>query len=92
MMLKQLLNGCEMSERSLEKTSCEDRDISGVSYDSRNVKNGDLYVAIRGEKHDGHRFIRDVLGKGAVAVVHELPDAACGMGKGEWILYPVLFV
>ncbi len=81
MMLKQLLNGCEMSERSLDKISCEDRDISGVSYDSRNVKNGDLYVAIRGEKHDGHRFIRDVLGKGAVAVVHELPDAACGMGE-----------
>ncbi|NTV99658.1 MAG: UDP-N-acetylmuramoyl-L-alanyl-D-glutamate--2,6-diaminopimelate ligase, partial [Chlorobiaceae bacterium] len=70
-----------MSERSLEKTSCEDRDISGVSYDSRNVKNGDLYVAIRGEKHDGHHFIRDVLGKGAVAVVHELSDAEHGTGE-----------
>jgi UDP-N-acetylmuramoyl-L-alanyl-D-glutamate--2,6-diaminopimelate ligase len=81
MMLKQLLNGCEVSERSPEKTSCADRDISGVSYDSRNVKNGDLFVAIRGEKLDGHHFIRDVLGKGAVAVVHELPDAACDIGE-----------
>jgi UDP-N-acetylmuramoyl-L-alanyl-D-glutamate--2,6-diaminopimelate ligase len=81
MMLKQLLNGCEVSVRSPEKTSCADRDISGVSYDSRNVKNGDLFVAIRGEKLDGHHFIRDVLGKGAVAVVHELPDAERGIGE-----------
>ena len=81
MMLKQLLNGCEVSERSPEKTSCADRDISGVSYDSRNVKNGDLFVAIRGGKLDGHHFIRDVLGKGAVAVVHELPDAERDIGE-----------
>jgi len=81
MMLKQLLNGCEVSERSPEKTSCADRDISGVSYDSRNVKNGDLYVAIRGEKLDGHHFIKDVLRKGAVAIVHELPDAECCIGE-----------
>ena len=81
MMLKQLLIGCEVSERSPEKTSCADRDVSGVSYDSRNVKNGDLFVAIRGGKLDGHHFIRDVLGKGAVAVVHELPDAERGIGE-----------
>jgi len=80
MMLKQLLNGCEVSEHFPEKTSCADREISGVSYDSRNVKNGDIFVAIRGEKHDGHHFIRDVLGKGAAAVVHERTDAACGTG------------
>jgi UDP-N-acetylmuramoyl-L-alanyl-D-glutamate--2,6-diaminopimelate ligase len=80
MMLKQLLNGCEMSERSPEQATCPDRDISGVSYDSRNIKSGDLYVAIRGEKHDGHHFIKDVLRKGAAAVVHERTDAACGKG------------
>jgi UDP-N-acetylmuramoyl-L-alanyl-D-glutamate--2,6-diaminopimelate ligase len=80
MMLKQLLDGCETPERSPEQATCPDRDISGVSYDSRNIKSGDLYVAIRGEKHDGHQFIKDVLLKGAAAVVHERTDAACGTG------------
>ena len=83
MMLKQVLNGCEVSERSPEQASCADRDISGVSYDSRNVKNGDLFVAIPGDKYDGHLFIRDVLRKGAAAVVHERADAACAVGEGE---------
>ena len=81
MMLKQLLNGCEMSERSPEQASCADMDISGVAYDSRNVKNGDIFVAIRGEKNDGYHFIRDVLSKGAVAVVHERRDDALGTGE-----------
>ena len=83
MMLKQLLNGCEASEGFPEQASCADMDISGVSYDSRNVKSGDLYVAIRGEKHDGHQFIKDVLLKGVAAVVHERTDAVCGTGKRE---------
>ena len=91
MMLKQLLKGCEMPDRSPEKTSCADRDISGVSYDSRNVKNGDIFVAIRGEKNDGHQFIRDALRKGVVAVVHERADAGYGTGEGGGILHPVLF-
>lgn len=83
MMLKELLNGCEVSEPSPKEIFSADRDISGVSYDSRNVKIGDLYVAIRGEKHDGHSFIKDVLGKGAVAVVREHTDAVCGTGERE---------
>lgn len=48
-----------------------DRDISGVAYDSRNVKNGDLFVAIKGEKFDAHDFIGDAVKRGAVAVVYE---------------------
>ena len=50
-----------------------------------------IFVAIRGEKNDGHQFIRDVLRKGAVAVVHERTDAAYGTGERGTILHPVLF-
>lgn len=47
--------------------------ITGVSADSRNVSPGDVFVAMPGTKTDGHRFIRDAVARGAVAVVTETP-------------------
>lgn len=55
----------------------------GVSTDSRNVKAGEAFFALKGPRFDGHAFLRDVFAKGAsVAVVDnadgiaELPGAA----------------
>lgn len=48
-----------------------DREISGICYDSRQVKPGHLFVAVRGNKQDGHRYIEDALARGATAVVGE---------------------
>ena len=39
------------------------------STDTRTIQPGDIYVAIRGELHDGHRFIPDAIEKGAAGVV-----------------------
>ena len=47
------------------------RDIGGISYDSRRVGPADLFVAMRGERSDGHLFIEEAVEKGAVAVVGE---------------------
>ena len=41
----------------------------GVSIDSRSMAKGDLFVAIRGENHDGHDHVRDALAKGAAAAM-----------------------
>lgn len=41
----------------------------GVAYDSRQVKPGDLFFCVRGEKSDGHRFLPDVAARGAAAAV-----------------------
>lgn len=46
-------------------------DILSIHYDSRSVKPGGLFVAVKGLKSDGHRFIADALSRGAVAVVAE---------------------
>ncbi len=43
--------------------------VTGVSHDTRQVKRGDLFVAIVGERLDGHHFLRDAAAKGAKAAV-----------------------
>ena len=49
--------------------------IDAVSTDSRALKPGALFVALRGEKFDGHDFIRQAAQSGAAgAVVEEAPD------------------
>lgn len=39
------------------------KDIDSVSIDSRNIKKDSLFVAIKGEKFDGHDFVREVIKK-----------------------------
>ncbi len=50
--------------------------ITGVEHDTRRIKEGALYVAIKGEKLDGHDFVKDAEQKGAVAcmVDHRIED------------------
>ncbi|HKO04788.1 MAG TPA: UDP-N-acetylmuramoyl-tripeptide--D-alanyl-D-alanine ligase [Candidatus Acidoferrales bacterium] len=43
--------------------------IAGVSIDSRTVARGELFFAVRGERHDAHDFVAAALGAGAVAAV-----------------------
>ena len=47
------------------------KEAAGIVIDSRKVEPGDIFVAIRGERVDGHQFIREVFDKGAIAVVCE---------------------
>ena len=43
--------------------------VRGVEYDSRQVKPGDAFVAMRGESSDGNRFIDQALAAGAAAII-----------------------
>ena len=43
-------------------------EITGIAYDSRRVKPGDLFVAVEGLNSDGHAFAADALARGAAAV------------------------
>jgi UDP-N-acetylmuramoyl-tripeptide--D-alanyl-D-alanine ligase len=48
------------------------RRIRGISTDSRSIRRGDLFVALRGDRFDGHQFVPAVLAKGATgAIVHD---------------------
>jgi UDP-N-acetylmuramoyl-tripeptide--D-alanyl-D-alanine ligase len=47
---------------------------TGISINSRNLSPGDLYIAIRGDNHDGHDFVDHALAAGAAgALVSKLP-------------------
>ncbi len=48
-----------------------DKEVSGVSLDSRSIKEGFIFTAITGENTDGHQFIDKAIGNGARAVVCE---------------------
>lgn len=45
--------------------------IAGIARDSKRVRAGDLFVAIRGATMDGHDFIEEAVSRGAAAVVAE---------------------
>ncbi len=53
-----------------------ERAITRVAIDSRHCAPGDLYVAVRGETHDGHAFVDGALAAGASAVMVERATAA----------------
>jgi len=46
-----------------------DADITGIAFDSRTVKPGELFVALVGAKADGHDFVRAAVASGAAAVL-----------------------
>jgi len=46
-----------------------EREVAGLAYDSRRVGAGYVFFAIRGEKSDGHDFLQEAAGRGAVALV-----------------------
>jgi UDP-N-acetylmuramoyl-L-alanyl-D-glutamate--2,6-diaminopimelate ligase len=46
-------------------------EISDLAYDTRAVRPGALFFCVRGERHDGHRYARDAVERGAAALVVE---------------------
>lgn len=74
MRLGELLSGIEV----LETRGGTDTEITGISYDSRQTRPGELFVAIAGFESDGHRYIPMALEKGAAAVLcQSMPE--CGV-------------
>jgi UDP-N-acetylmuramoyl-tripeptide--D-alanyl-D-alanine ligase len=72
--IARLSDASHMLEERLAET-----EPAGFALDSRAVKAGELFVAIPGERVDGHQFVREVFEKGACAAMvvhHRLPFAS----------------
>jgi UDP-N-acetylmuramoyl-tripeptide--D-alanyl-D-alanine ligase len=61
--------------------------VSGVTIDSRVVRSGDLFVALKGERVDGHDFITRAIERGAAAVI--IGQAWAGMNEALMLSLPV---
>ncbi|MGN6590038.1 MAG: Mur ligase domain-containing protein, partial [Sphingomicrobium sp.] len=44
-------------------------EVTGVTFDSREVQPGDLFVAMPGTVHDGHKFVEGAFASGATAAI-----------------------
>ncbi len=60
-----------------------DREVSDVQVDSRKIKPGSVFVAVRGSATDGHEFIEKAVANGAIAIVCEEMPAK----KQEEVVY-----
>lgn len=67
-----LWNAAEI-EAATGGIASHDFQAAGVEMDSRDVKPGDVFVALKGEAMDGHRFIPAAFAKGAVAAIVDRP-------------------
>src|ERR1051326_7999548 len=81
MTFQSLLDGAEFLSQS------GNPDVTGVEYDSRHVKPGCLFVAMRGETSDGNRFIDQAIQSGAVAVVTDSQERSPREGLA-WAVVP----
>src|SRR3546814_12844730 len=50
-----------------------DLTVQGVAFDSREVTQGDLFIAMKGEATDGHKFIDKAIAAGAAGIICESP-------------------
>ncbi len=55
--------------------------IKRITTDSRAAQPGDLFVALAGERHDGHEFLRDVVSKGVDAIMVETKKVPANLPK-----------
>jgi len=67
MNLEELTHGLDI--KPLAQSFANGLDISGIAYDSRKVKPGDLFVCIKGFTVDGHDYVNAAAANGAAAIV-----------------------
>ncbi|MBR6916572.1 MAG: UDP-N-acetylmuramoyl-L-alanyl-D-glutamate--2,6-diaminopimelate ligase [Clostridia bacterium] len=71
MLLSELLTGCRVHSEMTR-----DVEVANITTDSRNVKPGDVFIALRGEHCDGNDHIKEALALGAAAVISDAAAAS----------------
>ena len=71
--------------RVLNLPCTRDGAFSGLTIDSRKIQPGDVFVALRGDRFDGHDYIADAARAGAAVVIcqHVAPDV---VGPEQWVV------
>lgn len=80
------LNSLLESIKPLSVNPRSDPEIKGLAYDSRQVRPGYIFFALKGQREDGQIFIQDAVDRGAAVVVSE---QARLIGKGQTVMLQV---
>lgn len=67
----------------------DDREVAAICCDSRQVRPGSLFTAVKGHAGDGHAFISQALGNGAAVIVYEDEAAVEGLDGGDTVFVRV---
>ena len=71
----------QMGGRWASQCAVPNATVSGVSTDSRSVRPGELFVALRGERYDGHDFVEKASSRGVAACVVEEESGVAGFAS-----------
>ena len=73
------MTGPLWTSAEIEAATCgvasEPFEVTGVTFDSREVGQGDLFIALKGELTDGHRFVEGAFAQGACGAIVSSPVA-----------------
>ncbi|MDO9542496.1 MAG: Mur ligase domain-containing protein, partial [Kiritimatiellia bacterium] len=87
------LNTILESIKPLSISPRSDPEIKGLAYDSRQVKPGYIFFALKGQRQDGQLFIQDAVDRGAEVIVSEqachASRAASFVGMGQTVILQV---
>ena len=73
MTVTQLLAALNGQVAIVERHGALDRLVTSVTDDSRAVASGSLFIAVKGERVDGHRYVGQAIEAGAAAIVGQEP-------------------
>jgi UDP-N-acetylmuramoyl-L-alanyl-D-glutamate--2,6-diaminopimelate ligase len=82
MELRHLLTSANIPQARIVGRDSHDVEITHIAENSRVAQPGTLFVAVKGSVHDGHTFIADALGRGAVAVAGVREERPEGLPEG----------
>ena len=86
MIKKSIREIAQMVDVTNDISAISDVEIAGVSIDTRTLETGNLFIPLKGERHDGHQFVSAAFEKGAAATLWQ--EGVPGAPEDR----PVLFV
>ena len=58
-------------KKMILKETGKDKIFSGIKINSKEIKKGNIFVALKGEKEDGHSYINEAIKNGATGIISE---------------------
>ena len=64
----------KLDELNKEKDKINQNKLNGISFDSREIQEGDVFIAFKGKEYNGQNYIDECISKGATLIINETVD------------------